>query len=67
MLKLDTATYLITQDNSAGPIINFVDDGFEPHGPVTDAEGKVSKASAAAYLVAYALLAGVIIYFFVAI
>ncbi|AKH18738.1 MULTISPECIES: hypothetical protein [Sphingomonadaceae] len=63
MLKLDTATYLITQDNSAGPIIQYVDDGFEPHGPVTDANGNVSRASAAAYLVAYALLAGVIGYF----
>jgi hypothetical protein len=63
MLKLDTATYLITQDNSAGPIIQYVDDGFEPHGPVTDANGNVSGASAAAYLIAYALLAGVIGYF----
>lgn len=67
MLKLDTATYLITQDNSAGPIIQFVDDGFEPHGPVTDADGNVSTASAVAYLVAYAILAGVIGYFFLAI
>ncbi|WP_156397210.1 MULTISPECIES: hypothetical protein [unclassified Sphingomonas] len=66
MLKLDTATYLITQDNSAGPIVQYVDDGFEPHDPVTDANGNVSRASAAAYLVAYALLAGVIGYFFFA-
>ncbi|RSU88666.1 hypothetical protein CA256_21220 [Sphingomonas koreensis] len=66
MLKLDTATYLMTQDNSAGPIVQYVDDGFEPYGPVTDTDGNVSRTSAAAYLVAYALLAGAIGYLFFA-
>ena len=66
MLKLDTATYLVTQDNPAGPITRLVDDGFEPHGPVTDDNGNISKASATAYLVAYGLLAAFVGYLFVA-
>jgi hypothetical protein len=66
MLKLDTATYLITQDNSAGPIVRYVDDGFESHGPLTDVDGNVSKASAAAYLLAYTVLAAFVGYLFFA-
>lgn len=67
MLKLDTATFLVTQDNAAGPVTRLVDDGFAPHGPVTGPDGSISKASAAAYLVAYGLLAGFICYLFIAI
>lgn len=66
MRELDTATFLMTQDNPAGPIIQYVDNGIEPHGPVTDADGNVSKASAAAYLVAYSLMAGFVGYLFFA-
>ncbi|KEQ54762.1 MULTISPECIES: hypothetical protein [Sphingobium] len=62
MRELDTATFLMTQDNPAGPIIQFVENGIEPQGPMTDADGNVSKASAAAYLVAYAILAGFVGY-----
>lgn len=67
MLELDTATFLATQDNAAGPVTRLVDDGFAPNGPVTSADGSVSKASAAAYLVAYGLLAGLVGYLFLAI
>ncbi len=66
MRELDTATFLMTQDNPAGPIIQFVDNGIQPQGPMTDADGNVSKASAAAYLVAYALMLGFVGYFFLA-
>lgn len=66
MLTLDTATFAATKDNPGGPLMLLVDDGVEPHGPVTDADGNVSTASAVAYLVAYAILAGVIGYFFLA-
>lgn len=47
MLTLDTATFAATKDNPGGPIMLLVDDGVEPHGPVTDTEGNVSKAGAA--------------------
>ena len=67
MLELDTATFLVTQDNAAGPVTRLVDDGFAPHAPVTSADGSVSKVSAAAYLVAYGLLAGFVGYLFLAI
>lgn len=67
MLTLDTATFAATKDNPGGPIMLLIDDGVEPHGPVTDTEGNVSKAGAAAYLLAYALLAGFVGYLFVAI
>jgi len=64
MRELDTATFLMTQDNSAGPIIQYVESGIEPQRPITDADGNVSKVSAAAYLVAYALLASFVGYLF---
>ncbi|MAX00659.1 MAG: hypothetical protein CMN72_13665 [Sphingomonas sp.] len=67
MLTLDSATFAATKDNPGGPVMLLVDDGVEPHGPATDAEGNVSKAGAAAYMVAYALLAGFIGYLFLAI
>lgn len=67
MLTLDTATFAATKDSPGGPIMLLVDDGVEPHGPVTDAEGNVSKAGTFAYLLAYALLAGFVGYLFLAI
>lgn len=67
MLRMDTATYLATQDNPAGPIINFVEDGIEPIMPATDNEGRVTKSGAIAFLVAYAVLAAVLLYFFLAV
>jgi hypothetical protein len=66
MLKLDTATYLATQDNPGGPIARLVEDDVEPMLPITDVHGKVSRASAAAYLVAYVLMAGLLGYLFLA-
>lgn len=66
MRELDTATFLMTQENPAGPIIQFVENGIEPQGPMTDSDGNVSKASAAAYLVAYALMVGFVGYLFLA-
>lgn len=66
MLQLDTATYLITQDDPAGPIVQFVDDGVEPHGLITRADGSVSKASASAYVLTYGLLAAFVGYLFIA-
>lgn len=56
MLKLDTATFLATQENPAGPITRLESDELGSAGPVTDAEGNVSKLNAAAFLAAYALL-----------
>lgn len=64
MLTLDTATFAATKDNPGGPVMLLVEDGVEPQGPVTDADGNVSKASAAAYLVAYALMACFVGYLF---
>lgn len=66
MLTLDTATFAATKDNPGGAVMLLVDDGVEPHGPVTDADGNVSKASAAAYLVAYAILASFVGYLIIA-
>ena len=37
MLTLDTATFAATKDNPGGPVMLLVDDGVEPHGPVTSA------------------------------
>lgn len=64
MVTLDTATFAATKDNPGGPVMLLVEDGVEPQGPVTDADGNVSKASAAAYLVAYALMACFVGYLF---
>jgi hypothetical protein len=64
MLTLDTATFAATKDNPGGPVMLLVEDGVEPQRPITDADGNVSKASAAAYLVAYALMACFVGYLF---
>ena len=65
MLRLDTATYLATQNNPASdPIINYVDDGTEPMMPATDIHGRVTKGGAISYLAAYAVLAGFLVYLF---
>ena len=58
MLSLDTSTYLLTQDNAAGPIVQLAEDGFEAQGPIVGGDDNLSRASWAAYLTAYALLAG---------
>jgi hypothetical protein len=67
MLKLDTATYLVTQDNPAGPIIQFEDDGFEPQSAPVDGRGNVTYRGEAVYLLAYTVLAAFVGYMFIAV
>ena len=65
MLRLDTATYLATQNNPASdPIINYVDDGTEPMVPATDAYGRVTKGGAIGFLASYAVLAAFLFYLY---
>ena len=64
MLRMDTATYLATQNSPGGPIINFVDDGAEQITPATDEHGRVTKGGAIGFVAAYAVLAGLLLYFF---
>ena len=64
MRWMDTATYLATQNDPAGPIINFVEDGTEPMIPATDDHGRVTKGGVIGYLAAYAVLAGFLGYLF---
>lgn len=64
MLKLDTTTFLATQDNPGGPIVQVVDDDVETFGPTIQSDGRVSSGSAIAYLLAYGLLAGLIVFLF---
>ena len=66
MLKLDQVTYFASENRPGGPLSQYVNEDIET-GHSADPIGSVSKAGAAAYLVAYALLAGFVGYLFLAI
>ena len=63
MQKLDMAMYAATQDNPGGPVYMMVEDDTQQVAPHTDDAGKVTRGGAIGYLIAYALIFGVVAYF----
>ena len=66
MLKLDTATFLATQDRPGGPIYLMEEDRVESITPLLDENGKPTEGGKIGYVLAYAILMAFFAYLYFA-